>query len=370
MPKTLCSIPSALRSRARRVAAGLQPCALALRCAERGQAMILVAIVLPVIALATVGVIEWGQTYAEATQTQRAAQAAAEAVAQQLAPGDMTQSAPPGWASTLAATMVRDMLPQASGVTVAWGPGGQQLPANPSAPAPTTAITVPTFGQGSSTQTWAYAGTMSYQLPGYGYGTQQNTLQTSFGYTYEATNPQWAQQWVSGSHGYWDTSVNSGGGGSISGSGTVYFNDGWIYCSQGVSVWGGDPFVTWASTTWNWRSTDAYGSFAWVPWNFQQWYSASATSDPWTTVDSWLQQVGLVPSTTAFSDAGGPVTLGPYATVTGTTVAQRTVRPQNGYVTRFVTVTVQAPVQTLTPLFDLILPREVTRVGTAEAAGQ
>ncbi len=354
---------------------------------QAGQVVVLTAVTLPVLALLTAGVFEWGQTYAEATQAQRAAQAAAEAVAQHLTQQDMLQNAPPGWATALATTVVQDMVPQTGGggVTVAWGGVSESAPAAPQ----TADVPTQTFAQGSTSFDWTHSHNVTYQLPSYGYNASPNWNQTGMNYWDEATVGAWTPQWVSGSHGYWDTSIGSASGTANvwgAGSGVAVECCIWIWICLGkfcfpipipVTVWmgvfgwgdtGGVPYVYSSWQNWDWRGTGTYSGTAWVPWNWQDWMYQWAPSDWWLRWDRWLGQFGTQPWTNGTSSAGGPMTVGPYATVTGAGTTPGSVQAQAGVVMRMVQVTVRAPVGAITPLFSAILPKEVVRSGQAQAA--
>jgi len=360
---------------------------------QGGQVIVLTAITLPVLALVTTGVIEWGQTYAEATQAQRAAQAAAEAIAQQLSPQDMAQPSPPGWATGLASTVVTQMLQRPSAaVSVDWAPGSQQLPTRPGPPQ-TADVPTQTFAPGSTTFDWEHEHDVTFQLPSYGYAAQPRWEQTYLNYWDEATVGAWTPQWLSGQHGYWDTSIGSASQtanvwGVGSGVATECCIIVWIWICAGkfcfpipipipVTVWmgvfgwgntGGVPYVFTNWQNWEWRNTGTYSGNVWVPWNWEDWMYRGAWSNPWVHWDRWLQQLGTSPWTNTTDDVGGPVTVGPYSTVSGLGTTQGTVTQQGGYTSRMVQVTVQAPVRALTPLFSAILPSRVIRYGMAQAA--
>lgn len=344
------------------------------RGSSRGQAIILAALVLPIIALLSIGVAEWGQTYLLGVRLERAAAVAATTIADRLSAQDLLGATPPIWAGLIAEDVGRAAL---AGMTVTgtvlWGPGGSgTAPAPPDVPAD---VPIDVVENQTETLNWRHAHDAPFEIPSYQVDSADRGQIAAMTYADSTMMPGTVWRDALGdAHTYQDASVEAslstiGVFGVGLGGWTLqcFFKLCWMQWVWVIASGGTDsPFITSARQVDAARTvTGASGLL--VPWDWRNWVTRGATSDRWAHWDRWLTESAREWISLPTDQRGSSnQAIGPYGRFVGAGTSPGVVSSSSGLaVTRQVLVELQTQVRPATPMFRSILPPQVRRLGLA-----
>jgi hypothetical protein len=176
---------------------------------QRGQVTVLAALLLPAMLVASLGALEAANAYRQNLALQRAASAAARAVADRATATDLSAPEPPTWMEEEARRIAEealgpDLAPER--VTVRWADEAGTVPAP--GRSYSLDVTVPDFITSSTTLRWGDPHSFNYLVPQF--VTQAAQRWASFSFRHEDTwlDPGRRSGDVSHSHGYQDYSYD------------------------------------------------------------------------------------------------------------------------------------------------------------------
>jgi hypothetical protein len=339
---------------------------------QRGQVTVLAALLLPAMLVASLGTLEAANAYRQNLALQRAASAAARAVADLATAADLSAPEPPPWMEEEARRIAEealgpDLAPER--VTVRWADEAGTVPAP--GRSYSLDVTVPDFITSSTTLRWGDPHSFNYLVPQF--VTQAAQRWASFSFRHEDTwlDPGRRSGDVSHTHMYWDDSYDCPGNRCYSPN---FYGVGLSAWGYGIVVYFGPlpvPIpVSWflpdatnivvafadPPGIWQWGSARVPNTSlpdvtsVSVPYDLPN--SRTGTGSGWFThQDTWLVRTGY--SQQAGSTLANPqqATVGPYAVYVGDTTVPGVARPfPPDAARRTLVVEVEGRLRSVTPL--------------------
>lgn len=314
-----------------------------MRGSERGQAVVMAALLLPVFLMVSTGVIELGNVYSQSLAMARAVDSAAKALADLASSADLTSPSPPPWMQQAAVNLVREALgDQAAldGAQVSWGSTPRII--NNVGGGLRVEVPLPQFGVDSTTLRWGDSHSFAYQAPSHDTAWRSTGFQPGVGYGESATYPGWQWANLTNWHWYADNSVYEWGEQGVGGSG---FGWGWVWmwvCTKfgcfKIPVYSGPVKVigtsainfvydAWGRDAGRWMGGNYEG--AWIPADWASWWGRRTGADYFAHWDRWLREAGWTWRQGQSRSSPGQAQVGPYAVYQGDVTRQADAWPSN-----------------------------------------